>query len=278
MPHREDWSAWALPGLLHASVNVCFSTDPGLKIIAVHKILDQDRRAIYTLKKQQLRRKRGAEGVNEQWLFHGSALSGVVGIACNGPVLRPRNAEQFGVGMYFSPSQVAHKTGAPMMALQAQYSSPDQAGVQHMLLCRVLCGRQEKLKDGGAKGSSQFEPSSEEFDSGIDEPRSPHRVLMWGATLSTHVLPEFVVSFRILTEDIRDPKDGVDESLTGEEEKGRGDVGRAGEGAGGGGGGGGHAAGGAGGSGRAGEGGSSGAGGSAAAAAERRWRQGQLAV
>jgi len=38
-----------------------------------------------------------------------------------------------------------------------------------MLLCKVTrspgeAGRQKKLKDGGAKGSSQFEPSSDEFD------------------------------------------------------------------------------------------------------------------
>ena len=33
-----------------------------------------------------------------------------------------------------------------------------------MLLCKVLRGRQEKLNDGGAMGSSQFEPSSDEFD------------------------------------------------------------------------------------------------------------------
>lgn len=34
--------------------------------------------------------------------------------------------------------------------------------------CKVLCGKQEKLKDSGAKGSTQFEPSSEKYDSGVD--------------------------------------------------------------------------------------------------------------
>ena len=207
MPRREDWY-WSV------DLNPCYSTEPGLKIVAIHKTVLEDRSSIYELKKQQLQKKRGRDGVNERWLFHGSTLSGIVGIACNGAVLRPRNAEQYGVGMYFSPSGIANTTGAMMMALSAPYSSPDQAGVQHMLLCRVLCGRQEKLKDGGAKGSSQFEPSSIDFDSGIDDPVRPHRVLMWGASLSTHVLPEFAVSFRILAEGEIDAKDGVDQSLT----------------------------------------------------------------
>jgi hypothetical protein len=82
--------------------SICWTTYPAVKIVAVHKILDADRSAIYELRKEQLTLKRGPgkEGVNEQLMFHGSSLSGVVGIAECGAVLRSRNAEQFGMGFY----------------------------------------------------------------------------------------------------------------------------------------------------------------------------------
>jgi len=82
--------------------SICWTTYPAVKIVAVHKILDADRSAIYELRKEQLTLKRGPGkgGVNEQLMFHGSSLSGVVGIAECGAVLRSRNAEQFGVGFY----------------------------------------------------------------------------------------------------------------------------------------------------------------------------------
>ncbi len=88
--------------------------------------------------------------------------------------------------------------------------------LQHILLCKVLCGRQETLKDGGAKGSSQFEPSSADFDSGIDDPDCPHRILLWSSTLGWDMLPQYVVSVRKLKEGGRNLEmatDGMDASL-----------------------------------------------------------------
>jgi hypothetical protein len=210
IPLRDDWIT-----LGHHDGDVP-STDPSVKVVAVHKIINVETREIYALKKEQLTKRRGEDGVNEQWALHGSSLAGVLGIARNGAVLRPRNAEQFGIGMYFSPAGVADKTGVAMMALSPQYSSPDASGLQHMLLCRVLCGSQETLKDGGARGSSQFQPSSADFDSGVDNKMRPVRILMWGASLSTHVLPEFLVSVRVIALESFKPAtdtDGVDSSL-----------------------------------------------------------------
>ena len=100
-----------------------------------------------------------------------------------------------------------------------------------MLLCKVLCGRQERLKNGGAKGSTQFEPSSNEFDTGVDDTDFPRRILMWGSTLSTHILPVYAVSLRMLNEDsgdARNMEDGVDESFDGGSGSGNVDVGDSG--------------------------------------------------
>jgi len=164
--------------------------------------------------------KREADGASEQTMFHGSSLAGVVSIAKHGAIIRSRNAEQYEVEFYGSPAGVAAETGLTMMALDKQYSSPDASGLQHILLCKklsLLCGRQETLINGGSRGSTQFEPSGEEFDSGIDNPNRPHRILMWGSTLSTHVRPVYVVSLRALVEVYYDPEnvaDGVDEFLS----------------------------------------------------------------
>ncbi len=93
--------------------------------------------------------------------------------------------------------------------------------LQHILLCKVLCGRQETLKDGGAKGSSQFEPSFADFDSGIDNPDCPNRILLWSSTLGWNMLPQHVISVRKLKEgdmNLEMATDGRDASL----EEGRG--------------------------------------------------------
>ena len=63
--------------------------------------------------------KRGPGGDNEQLMFHGTSLAGIVGIATNGAVLRTKNAEQYGVGFYGSPTGQGNRVGM-MMALDSQ--------------------------------------------------------------------------------------------------------------------------------------------------------------
>ena len=63
--------------------------------------------------------KRGPGGDNEQLMFHGTSLAGIVGIATNGAVLRSKNAEQFGVGFYGSPTGQGNRVGM-MMALDSR--------------------------------------------------------------------------------------------------------------------------------------------------------------
>ncbi|CAI9772987.1 unnamed protein product [Fraxinus pennsylvanica] len=45
-------------------------------------------------------------------------------------------------------------------------------------------------------GSEQYNPSFEEFDSGIDILVSPRKYIVWSTRMNTHILPEFVISFR----------------------------------------------------------------------------------
>lgn len=70
--------------------------------------------------------------------------------------------------------------------------SVDKDGLRHLLLCRLILGKSEVVHPG----SDQCRPSSEEFDSGMDNLSSPKKYILWSTHMNTHILPEFVISFR----------------------------------------------------------------------------------
>ena len=194
-------------GLLRASVPA--EDGNSIHIVAVHKVVNPFASSHYDLTKEQL----GTDGANEVIAFHGTSLASIPGICQHGFVVRVavRNATQFGQGLYLSPS--GHGEQGPLMALDEQYSSKDAAGVQHLLLCNVLRGTSEQLRDGGADGNDQFQPSKPCFTSGIDgaDYERSHRLVMWSSKLSTHVCPVAVVSVRVRApHDASEFIDGID--------------------------------------------------------------------
>nr|DAD36573.1 TPA_asm: hypothetical protein HUJ06_007214 [Nelumbo nucifera] len=62
-----------------------------------------------------------------------------------------------------------------------------------MVLCRVIMGNMELIHPG----SEQFYPSSENFDSGIDDFQNPSYYVVWNMNVNTHIYPECVISFRV---------------------------------------------------------------------------------
>ncbi|XP_061365364.1 probable inactive poly [ADP-ribose] polymerase SRO2 [Gastrolobium bilobum] len=66
-------------------------------------------------------------------------------------------------------------------------------GVRHLLLCRVILGRTELV----LPGTQQCNPSSEDYDSGVDGFSTPNNYIVWSSKMNTHVLPAYVVSFRV---------------------------------------------------------------------------------
>ncbi|KAL6958601.1 Cell differentiation protein rcd1 [Sarracenia purpurea var. burkii] len=74
----------------------------------------------------------------------------------------------------------------------------DENGVRYMVFCRVIMGNMELLQ----AGSEQFHPSSEDFDSGIDDLQNPMNYIVWNVNKSTHIYPEYAVSFK-LSSDIK---------------------------------------------------------------------------
>ncbi|KAL9239601.1 hypothetical protein vseg_013910 [Gypsophila vaccaria] len=79
-------------------------------------------------------------------------------------------------------------------SLSVEDSSQDEDGLRHVLLCRVLLGRSELV----TPGSTQFGPSSDEFESGVDSYDNPTKYIIWSTHMNTHILPEFVVTFKTI--------------------------------------------------------------------------------
>ncbi|KAK1572349.1 hypothetical protein Q3G72_031250 [Acer saccharum] len=78
---------------------------------------------------------------------------------------KPKDNGLYGHGVYFSPDDSA------MECLKD--SVVDEDGMQHLLLCCLILGKTEVVHPG----SDQYHPSSEEFDSGVDNLTMPkHKV------------------------------------------------------------------------------------------------------
>ena len=75
----------------------------------------------------------------------------------------------------------------------ARYCDDDENGVRHMVLCRVIMGNMEPVN----RGSKQFHPSCEDFDSGVDDFQNPSHYIIWNMNMNTHIYPEYVVSFKV---------------------------------------------------------------------------------
>ncbi|KAI3881645.1 hypothetical protein MKW92_018984 [Papaver armeniacum] len=76
--------------------------------------------------------------------------------------------------------------------VSSSYNDVDENGVQYMLLCRVIMGNMELVQPG----SEQFHPSSENFDSRVDDLQDPKHYIIWNVNMNAHIFPECVISFK----------------------------------------------------------------------------------
>ncbi|KAI4326723.1 hypothetical protein MLD38_032006 [Melastoma candidum] len=97
---------------------------------------------------------------------------------------RLNNDGLFGVGLYFAP--VEH----PLESVKC--APADEDGLRYLLLCRIIVGKPELVNHG----SNQWHPSCKQYDSGVDNLVSPKKYIVWSTHLNTHVLPEYLVTFR----------------------------------------------------------------------------------
>ncbi|ONM00314.1 putative inactive poly [ADP-ribose] polymerase SRO1 [Zea mays] len=74
-----------------------------------------------------------------------------------------------------------------------KFSAVDENGIVHMMLCRVIMGNVEIVHPG----SKQHQPSSDYFDSGVDDLKNPQHYIVWDMNLNRHIYPEFVVTVKL---------------------------------------------------------------------------------
>ncbi|XP_047342388.1 inactive poly [ADP-ribose] polymerase RCD1-like [Impatiens glandulifera] len=97
----------------------------------------------------------------------------------------PTTKPTYGDGFHLTPVNSA--------SIGKNYFDGDENRVQHMVLCRVIMGNMEVLHPG----STQFHPSSEEYDSGVDDLARPSRYVVWNMNINTHIYPEYVINFKV---------------------------------------------------------------------------------
>nr|GLL22363.1 probable inactive poly [ADP-ribose] polymerase SRO5 isoform X1 [Ipomoea trifida] len=132
--------------------------------------------------------KKNGGSANVEFAWYGaSSMDEINAILSHGFAPKINNAGSYshGHGIHLCPSNFS------LGCLKSAVA--DENGVRHLLLCRVILGKMEVVPPG----SGQWHPSSEEFDSGVDDSVSPRKYIMWSTNMNTHILPQYVVSFRV---------------------------------------------------------------------------------
>uniref|UniRef100_A0ACD5TW46 Uncharacterized protein n=1 Tax=Avena sativa TaxID=4498 RepID=A0ACD5TW46_AVESA len=159
----------------------------GVAITAVHKVAQGPRSTAFQLQGQLLAAARGAGGGNAKFAWYGAPSADVAAVVDHGfgrTNSRALGHRAHGDGVHLSPPQSPYAS--------AMLAKADENGEAHIVLCRVLMGRPETIP----AGSSQFHPSSDDYDSGVDNMQNPRWYLVWSTDMNTRILPEYVVSFK----------------------------------------------------------------------------------
>nr|GME11927.1 probable inactive poly [ADP-ribose] polymerase SRO5 [Ipomoea batatas] len=146
---------------------------------------DREKLQNFFMYKYGLKIKRGGNP-NENFAWYGAPKEQIFNILRHGFV-NPIMNEMHCRGIHLTPSK---------LLLDCLKSTiPDAEGMQHLLFCRVLLGNAEVVQPG----STQCYPSSEEFDSGVDSLVSPTKYIIWNTHMNAQILPEFMISFNVLS-------------------------------------------------------------------------------
>ncbi|XP_020572234.1 probable inactive poly [ADP-ribose] polymerase SRO3 [Phalaenopsis equestris] len=163
---------------------------PDTVITSIHKCSHSSSSANSRLLTFQFHRKQAVEArghCNIKFGWFGSSASSVSAILSDG--FRQTNSARPGVcnhgfGIHLSSPHSPYDS--------AMLSEADENGEKHLLLCRVIMGKSEKIE----AGSIQDHPSHADFDTGVDDIVNPKWYVVWNTHIRTHIVPDFVVSFR----------------------------------------------------------------------------------
>ncbi|PKA53244.1 Inactive poly [ADP-ribose] polymerase RCD1 [Apostasia shenzhenica] len=101
---------------------------------------------------------------------------------------KPTRGTFYGLGIHLVP------VNSPSICVD--YTDVDENGLCYMMLCRIILGSLELVYPG----SKQFQPSNENYDSGIDDLQNPKHYVIWDMNMHTHIYPEYVVTFKFSSE------------------------------------------------------------------------------
>ncbi|KAI8528778.1 hypothetical protein RHMOL_Rhmol12G0173900 [Rhododendron molle] len=170
-------------------INGCIAQGMGkdTNVAAVHKIPwsgPNERLEGFRISSAEMVKTCGGNG-NVKHAWYGGSREEICGIISHG-FRRCRQSDhgEDGFGIHLYPLDFA------MDGLLT--STEDEYGLRHLLLCNVVVGKMEVVR----LGSKQFKPSSDEFDSGVDNLPRPTRIIIWEAYMNSRIFPSYVVSFK----------------------------------------------------------------------------------
>ncbi|CAH9140352.1 unnamed protein product [Cuscuta epithymum] len=128
----------------------------------------------------------GGDGnANVRYAWFGASVEHINTILSHGFLPSMIKNGDHGYGIYLSPDQF------PLGSVKSAVA--DENGVRHILLCRVILGKTEEVP----RGSRQWYPTTQEFVSGVDDSASPTNYIVWSTHMNTHILPLYLISFRV---------------------------------------------------------------------------------
>ncbi|XP_073031540.1 inactive poly [ADP-ribose] polymerase RCD1-like isoform X2 [Primulina eburnea] len=163
--------------------------EPGAEVTVINQCvrrgpLDVARRQVFMKQMEITKQARGTSNMVFAW--YGTSAEGVESILMHGfgiPATASRS-EGHGLGIHLSPVRSPQNS--------ALLSKMDENSEKHIILCKVILGKCEKID----AGSRQSHPSSVEYDTGVDDLTSPKWYTVWYGNMNTHIVPECVVSYR----------------------------------------------------------------------------------
>ncbi|XP_042410747.1 probable inactive poly [ADP-ribose] polymerase SRO3 [Zingiber officinale] len=168
---------------------------PGVVVTAIHRCSRSGFRGASRLKTFQLQMQmtKAARGgdANVKLGWYGASAMDVAAIVSHG-FGKPQNArpdaEVGGFGLHLSAAPYPYLSDLP-----AEEANSGDCEEKHMVLCKIIVGRPEKVE----AGSEQYHRSSDEFDIGVDNVANPRRYVVWSTLMNTHVFADAIVSYKI---------------------------------------------------------------------------------
>ncbi|KAH7858380.1 hypothetical protein Vadar_023195 [Vaccinium darrowii] len=156
-------------------------------VAAIHKVPwsgpnGRGRLEAFHVSSAEMVKNRGGDG-NVKCAWYGGSRDEICRIISNGFQRCRQSDNEDGFGLYLYPLEFV------MDGLLS--SIVDEYGLRHVLLCSVVLGQMEEVRTN----SRQFHPSSNDFDSGVDNLSKPTRLIIWEAYMNSRVFPCYVVSF-----------------------------------------------------------------------------------